>query len=163
MPSQRQGGRCAAHTEARSYHWPGARNLRHEAPYSQLFRPRKWHVRTEHDDAGGAIADLLVLAARQLHQQLADLVLNLHLVQDRGAVIGCAPPDLLMALRYGGPRAQPLVPKQTYPDGKRENPRPECGRREFAVSCADDAWDCCARTGCHVQWRRVGTGGPRAH
>jgi hypothetical protein len=43
----------------------------------------------EHDDAGRAVADLVVLALGQLDQELADLVLDLHLLQDRRAVVGC--------------------------------------------------------------------------
>mmetsp|Transcript_6616 Transcript_6616/g.16680 ORF Transcript_6616/g.16680 Transcript_6616/m.16680 type:complete len:391 (+) Transcript_6616:475-1647(+) len=37
--------------------------------------------------AGGAIADLCVLALAQLHQQLGHLVLHLHVVQDGGAIV----------------------------------------------------------------------------
>jgi len=42
----------------------------------------------EHDDARGAVADLVVLAGRQLDNQPRNLVLHLHLCQDRRAVVG---------------------------------------------------------------------------
>lgn len=34
----------------------------------------------EHHDARGAVADLVVLRPAQLHKQLADLMLHLHLL-----------------------------------------------------------------------------------
>ncbi len=40
------------------------------------------------DNAGGAIANLVVLALGELHQEFGNLVLNLHLVQNGGAVVG---------------------------------------------------------------------------
>jgi hypothetical protein len=39
--------------------------------------------------AGGAVPDLVVLALGELHQQLADLVLHLHLLQDGRAIVRC--------------------------------------------------------------------------
>eukprot|EP00962_Isochrysis_galbana_P018199 scaffold5240_cov116-Isochrysis_galbana.AAC.7 len=42
----------------------------------------------QHNHAGGAVANLIVLRLGELHQQLADLVLDLHLLQDSGPVVG---------------------------------------------------------------------------
>ena len=44
----------------------------------------------EHDDARRAVADLVVLRLRELDEELADLVLHLHLLEDGGAVVGDA-------------------------------------------------------------------------
>lgn len=40
------------------------------------------------DDTGRSVSDLLVLRLADLDEQLGDLVLNLHVLQDRGAVVG---------------------------------------------------------------------------
>ena len=39
------------------------------------------------NNSGGAIADLVVLRARELHQKLCNLVLDIHLLHDCGAVV----------------------------------------------------------------------------
>ena len=44
----------------------------------------KWRT----NDAGGSVANFLVLALGQLDQELCDLVLNLHLAENRCAVVG---------------------------------------------------------------------------
>ena len=60
----------------------------------------------EHHHAGGPVADLVILRSRELHEQLADLVLHLHLLQDGGAVVGdgdvavAALEDLVHTLRW---------------------------------------------------------------
>lgn len=41
------------------------------------------------DDAGGSVADFVVLTPRELHHQLRDLVVHVHLVKDRGTVVRC--------------------------------------------------------------------------
>jgi len=41
------------------------------------------------DDAGGAIANLVVLAPRKFYHELRDLVVHVHLLEDGGAVVGC--------------------------------------------------------------------------
>jgi hypothetical protein len=44
---------------------------------------------SEDDDARGAVADLGVLRLAELDEQAADLVLDLHELEDGGAVVGC--------------------------------------------------------------------------
>ena len=41
------------------------------------------------DDAGGSVADFVVLTPRELHHQLRDLVVHVHLVKDRGSIVRC--------------------------------------------------------------------------
>ena len=40
------------------------------------------------DDSGGAVANLVILTLAELHHELGDLVVHVHHLQDRGAVIG---------------------------------------------------------------------------
>ena len=54
------------------------------------------------NDAGGAISDLVVLGLAQLHKELSNLVLHVHLTQDGG----CSPPPRL------APRSRPRVSGQ---------------------------------------------------
>ena len=50
--------------------------------------PASTRSNTITNHASGAVANLVVLAARQLHEQLCDLVLDPHLRQDGCAVVG---------------------------------------------------------------------------
>lgn len=43
---------------------------------------------SEHHDARGSVADFVILRLRELDEEAANLVLNVHLLEDRGAVVG---------------------------------------------------------------------------
>ena len=67
-------------------------------PKSMMNRPKRT------DDARRSIANFLILTFGQLHQKFCDLVLDLHLTEDGGAVVGdcyvsiCGYEDLVEAL-----------------------------------------------------------------
>mmetsp|Transcript_51984 Transcript_51984/g.149848 ORF Transcript_51984/g.149848 Transcript_51984/m.149848 type:complete len:322 (+) Transcript_51984:871-1836(+) len=46
------------------------------------------HGACHDDDARGAVADLVVLRLRQVDEELRDVVRHVHLLQDRGAIVG---------------------------------------------------------------------------
>lgn len=46
------------------------------------------HGAGKHNDAGGAVADFVVLGLRKLNKQLCHLVLHVHVLHDRRSVVG---------------------------------------------------------------------------
>uniref|UniRef100_A0A6B0VAH4 Secreted protein n=1 Tax=Ixodes ricinus TaxID=34613 RepID=A0A6B0VAH4_IXORI len=57
-----------------------------DAPVQQLLRLLQQRPRQDHDP-GGAVADLVVLRLRQLHQELGDLVVHVHHLEDGRPVV----------------------------------------------------------------------------
>ena len=72
--------------------------------HSSVSIPKSMNRPRRTDDARRSIANFFILTFGQLHQKFCDLVLDLHLAEDCGAVVGdcyvsiCGYEDLVEAL-----------------------------------------------------------------